>query len=277
MGLANWITTGWDVVEAHIRRNPRKYGALGFFILVLPQAAPAAATAAKWLWSFVPASSRNLWNQVWAMTLPFSWNWITTPLGLGFMALVWWETRRHRPSAQNEYTGAMLLREGDLESQLDETESDYETTLGERNAALNELQQRTNERDGAQQALKTAKREFAHERLKWYSKMSFGGVKPTVTIRSAAYGNDYAIVQEIQKILKEFTGWEVALDGTNNPMLPQAEKFKVVFESAFTMSFDDVAFAFSDGDLLGVPVGKAMSDREDSHHLVIKVLPSAPA
>ena len=41
------------------------------------------------------------------------------------------------------------LKRRRLESQLDETASDYETMRGERNAALNELQQRTNERDGS--------------------------------------------------------------------------------------------------------------------------------
>ena len=108
--------------------------------------------------------------------------------------------------------------------------------------------------------------------------MSFAdGVKPIVTIRSAAYGHDYALVREIERIFKEFTGWAVTLDGTNNPMLPQAEQFKVVFESGLTMSFDVIAHAFADGDLLGVPVGRAQSDRSDHHRLVITVLPSAPS
>jgi hypothetical protein len=211
------ISAAWDVVELHVLRNPRKYTALGFIILVLPQAVPAAVNAAKWLWSFIPVSATTSWSRVWAMSLPFSWNWITTPLGLSFMALVWWETRKHRlqpDQIQPVLGGPAFLMENDTESQ-----DDYESALGERNAALNQLQQRTTEcdalkteRDGAREELRLGKRRWASERLKFYSEMTFDGTSPTVTIRIAEYA-DYKLAQSIESVFKEFTPkWAVRGD-----------------------------------------------------------------
>jgi hypothetical protein len=67
----------------------------------------------------------------------------------------------------------------------------------------------------------------------------------------------------------------VTLDGSNQPHLRPAGEFKVLFESSYTQDFDRIAFAFSDGDLLGVSVGRSIGDRNDQHHLIVKVLPAA--
>jgi hypothetical protein len=124
--------------------------------------------------------------------------------------------------------------------------------------------------------LARVKRDFGIAKLKWHRGMNFQGIKPTVTIRSAAYGNDYALVTKIKTIIDEHLGWQVTLDGKNEPMLPQEGDFKVVFETAFTMSFQEVISAFAVGDLLGETIGSRIeTERADHHHLIIQVLPSA--
>lgn len=124
-----------------------------------------------------------------------------------------------------------------------------------------------------QDALRTMKRGFAIERLGWVSRASFDGTKPTVTIRFATYGNDYKLAKEIEAVFTEFCGWPVTTDATNSPTLPQADKFKVVFDVGFTLSFDAVIASFS--QLLDVTVGKSQSQRDDYHRLIVNVLPSA--
>ena len=103
--------------------------------------------------------------------------------------------------------------------------------------------------------------------------MRLGDVKPEVKIRFFGYGRDYALVQEIEKLFKEHTDWTVALDGTNNPVLRPDPKFKVVFESGLFGSFNRVAAAFSEGELLKVPIGWASSDRQDHHRLIVLIAP----
>jgi len=143
-----------------------------------------------------------------------------------------------------------------------------------------ELGQVKKERDEARETLVAKTRAFAHERLRIYSSMAWGddrSIKPTVTIRFVKYGKDHALAKQIQQIFGEFTNWETKLDWANDPVLPEAEQCKVVFESGWAGAFRPVANAFLDGDLLGVPVCWNDGDRSDQHHLVIKVLPSADA
>jgi len=139
----------------------------------------------------------------------------------------------------------------------------------------NELQAEKIAHGQSQATIKKLKTDHALEQVSICSQMRFNGTSPTLTVRFAAYGTDYALVKQIEKIFAD-CGWKVHLDGTNNPVLPQADQFKVIFESPGTPSFDRLAFEFSNADLLGVPVGKSMGDRSDFHHLVIKVLPSPP-
>ena len=90
MPAAKWsnrIQRLWDSGAAHVGRHPRKYQAAGFAFIFLPQWAPAARDATAWLWSLRPG-----W-----MTVPtLSWEWVTAPVGLFFIILAWWESRRYR-------------------------------------------------------------------------------------------------------------------------------------------------------------------------------------
>jgi hypothetical protein len=68
----------------------------------------------------------------------------------------------------------------------------------------------------------------------------------------------------------------VELETQTKPALPRADKFKVVFDVGMTyFTYGRLIHAISDGDLLGVQIGKReFVDREDSHHLIVMVLPS---
>jgi hypothetical protein len=142
------------------------------------------------------------------------------------------------------------------------------------------LAQRENERDQAVEALQKKKEEFALHTLERCSGYRYeDGGKPTVTIRFYGYGQDYELVERTKHLIAERLHWDVAVDGGNVPALPQAEKFKVVFETTHISQlfvFNEVAYAISEGGMLGVSVGSSMRDAEDHRHLVIKVLPSAP-
>jgi len=133
----------------------------------------------------------------------------------------------------------------------------------------------------AVKALTDGKERWAHERLLMYSGLRFGdggAVKPVVVVRFVKYGSDYQLAKLIEKILGDFTSWEVTLDHANSPVLPPMDDFKVIFESGPFRSFDKVAFAFSDGNLLGVSVGAECDiNRSDEHRLVIKILPASEA
>lgn len=150
-----------------------------------------------------------------------------------------------------------------------------------------ELQSRTAERDAlkslvatmAEQAaevgkeLQETKHSIAIDSMRRYSSMKFGDKKPQVTIRCVGYGADYDLAERIKKTLREHANWEAQIDTTNKPSLPRADKFKVMFESGFHQAFDQLAYDFSQSELLGVTVGKRMADRDDGHHLIIFVFP----
>ena len=133
------------------------------------------------------------------------------------------------------------------------------------------------ERDTAVATVKQVKRDYGLTILRMLSGMRFrGGEKPTVVIRFARYEHDYKLAREIEKIFRDVTDWNVTLDGSNTPVLHPDDRFKVIFESGLTMSFEKVTAAFSEGDLLGVPVGQRVADRGDEDRLVVEVLPGDP-
>ena len=72
----------------------------GFVFIFLPQWVPAARDAASWLWSSFPKGP----------TVSLSWDWITAPVGLIFLGLVWWETRKRRPAEAQGDEGALIIR-----------------------------------------------------------------------------------------------------------------------------------------------------------------------
>lgn len=132
------------------------------------------------------------------------------------------------------------------------------------------------ERDAAVAALKAKKQEYAMDTLSRYSNIRFGdNVKPRVTVRHVSYDSDYEIAQQLKTLFTNTVGWTVTIDASNVPALDRAGRFKVVFDVGMTaITYGDLVHAFSEGELLGVPVGiKQFTDREDSDHLIIEVLP----
>ena len=157
-----------------------------------------------------------------------------------------------------------------------------ETETTSRLVQLSDMQQQIEEikkeLDLAVVSLKDKKREYAMEVLEQYSNLvPREGTPPiTVTVRYANYGHDYDIAQRIQGLFTQYVKWPVALEASNNPALPRADKFKVVFDVGSTyFTYARLVHAISDGDLLGVPVGKLdFVDRDNPHHLIVLVLPS---
>jgi hypothetical protein len=143
--------------------------------------------------------------------------------------------------------------------------------------ATNERDSIAAQRDSATIALKDTKRDYAIAILRRYSNLRFDdNTAPRVTIRYGSYGCDHDIAVRIKALFDEHVRWPVTLDASNIPALPRAGTFKVVFDTGMTvMTYGDLVHAFADGDLLGVSVGVRQGfDREDSHHLIVMVLPS---
>jgi len=134
------------------------------------------------------------------------------------------------------------------------------------------------ERDGVVAAMKQLKHHHAIEVLQRHStRKRTDGVSERVTIRYGNYGKDYEIAQTIERLFNEHVKWPVTLDASNNPALPRAEGFKVVFDHGMTFhAYAELTHAFSEGNLLGVTVGqRSLTPREDTEHLIVLVLPSS--
>ena len=139
---------------------------------------------------------------------------------------------------------------------------------------VEQLQERTNERDGALRALKTCKNNFAIARLRWFAERArIREVAINVTIRFATY-DDINLVKQIEKLFQEHTEWPVEIDGTNKPVIMPDEEFKVLFESGISQAFNPVAMAFQDGELIDAVVGVRMGNRATNGDLVVEVLPT---
>lgn len=126
--------------------------------------------------------------------------------------------------------------------------------------------------------LKDVRAEHATRILSRYENLRFReNVKPRVTIRFRDYGQDHVIAEKIEGLFTQYVKWHVTKDASNNPALPRAEQFKVVFDVGDTfISYNELINAFSEGDLLGVSIGAmAMTGRTDVENLVVLVLPSA--
>jgi hypothetical protein len=145
----------------------------------------------------------------------------------------------------------------------------------------NLLDSATAERDEAIAALKDKKHEYAMEVVERYSNIRAkdGEPQPTVTVRYASYGQDYELAQKIRDLFTQYVRWHVDLETSNKPALPRADKFKVLFDVGMTyFTYGPLIHAISEGDLLGVPVGRLQFvEREDSHHLIVMVCPSVGA
>lgn len=119
------------------------------------------------------------------------------------------------------------------------------------------------------------------DRAKWNIEIGRkeGHTVPDVraTVRFAVY-SDLDLAQNVVKILRESTGWPVEIDGSNKPTLMRdTNGFKVVFDIGPMRTFNEIACAFSDGELLGegIKVGQKTPDAryDEMEHLIIDILP----
>ena len=111
----------------------------------------------------------------------------------------------------------------------------------ERDQALLDL---ARERDALLKELAGCKRSFGIARLEWLAYLFRSNTEKAkldgrdlqnvrVTVRFAPpYDDDYFLAEEIKKILEQYTGWPVEIDGTNNPLIRPSDEFRVVFESS---------------------------------------------
>lgn len=277
--VGKWMEGRWDAVAAYGRRHPRKSAVLGFLLFVLPVQDIIAG-----LWASRPSLSS-------IMTIPELSGWDVVVRGIGGALLVWVfvSTRHHKggvfATQPWELTHAQRAFQADVRDRIiekltepasDPRDEEIARLRGSIDVMADRAKRLQDERDGALQALANTKQAFARARLRWFA----DGVrdrdpKVRVTIRFADY-KDLPLVQAIEKELKETTDWPVHRDGGNNPALMPDSEFKVIFESGITRTFDNVAWAFSDGLLQPeTKVGARGAERSlDLEHLVIEVLPT---
>jgi hypothetical protein len=176
-----------------------------------------------------------------------------------------------------------------LRTVLQQTLEDREAIRGALHA---ETIQARNERDSFERAWLTCKRQFGIQRLVWFvqgvernlqahnaSVREEEKVEVCVTIRFVGYSSgDFGLAKKIETILKQHTKWKINMDGSNNPALIPSNEFKVIFESAISGGFHELASAFAEGQLIDAVVGqRANGNRYDFTDLVIEVLPTADA
>jgi hypothetical protein len=141
-----------------------------------------------------------------------------------------------------------------------------------------ELRDALDQREKAVVALKETKSKYAIETLRRHARLIFSeNRKPHVTIRYFSYGPDYELAMKLKGLFTQYVEWPVALDATNSPALPRADKFKVVFDVGMTaLTYGELINAISDGDFLeGATIGQVQFvERKDSEHLIVSVLPS---
>lgn len=130
------------------------------------------------------------------------------------------------------------------------------------------------ERDAAQAMVKATKVKFGREILMFLSGFTVNETRPSFIIRYVGHGPDHALVKQIKSILRECTGWSVDEEGKNDPILQPDERFKVVFEVNGSAMSQKIAQAFTDGELLDVPIGQVSTEPGDPAKFVIRVLPS---
>jgi hypothetical protein len=182
---------------------------------------------------------------------------------IGVFALAW----------RNGRTIARLRRDGNAQNALLLAKDDLLHAAADLHGKL------SHERDVAVIALKDKRYEYAMDTLRRYSMLRVNGEIPSVTIRCTSYGRDFELAEKVRGLFTQHVNWPVTLDVSNTPALPRAEQFKVVFDTGMTvLSYGDLIHAFAEGDLVGVTVGhRRFTDREDAHHLIVLVLPSADA
>ena len=144
----------------------------------------------------------------------------------------------------------------------------------------------SSERDTLLKQLSECKRSFGVARLQHFSGRDRASIEKArldghdkkdvrVTIRFAPpYDEDYTLVKEIAAIVHRYLRWPVNIDGTNNPLIEPSITFRVRFDASFMApSFEEVAAAFQEGELINGKVGFKTSNRDDDEHLIIEVAP----
>ena len=183
---------------------------------------------------------------------------------LAAVARVWLAVR----SMRNRHENRALVKQIDT-LLWDQTEG--------RKAWTTERAQLEQGRDKAMADLKDRQNVYALETLRRYAGFKFdNGLRPRVTIRYSSYGKDWELAQAVKALVDQHLRWPVTLDASNVPALPRAESFKVVFDLGMTgFIYGDLVHAFSEGNLLGVPVGqRQFVERADNENLIVLVLPS---
>src|SRR4051794_10679150 len=109
------------------------------------------------------------------------------------------------------------------------------------------------ERDEAVILFKERRVLYAEEAFQRCSRMSFEDgdgtrVPPRVTIRFVSYTGDDQLARRIKQVLDEHVGWSSTFDNSNNPVLMRSEQFKVVFDTAMSLSYGELVRAFQEGD-----------------------------
>jgi len=275
MKLIERIQRLWDAGASFIGRYPRTYAFIAFLLFVFPPNEIA----------------KLIWNNRFTITATFQtirvpglswWN----AIGALLFGVVLFETRR----ANRLNAGRLHALELADSIQRDTTVKEirlFPAAVEELGRVQEDLKRVREERDSAQRALASCKQSSAHAQLRWFATLLRTRIEhrrervPTqehvhVTIRFAAY-DDWALVQQIGEIIKTHTQWPVEVDGSNNPTIRPDDKYKVIFESGLTGTFNEVAAAFVAGELLPCTVGWRATDRAELEHLVIEVTPSVAA
>ena len=124
------------------------------------------------------------------------------------------------------------------------------------------------ERDALLKDLKACKHSFGIARLLCFADLHRAKIETAklnghdvqdvrATIRFAPpYGNDYTLANEIALIIRTYPGWQVKIDGTNDPLIEPSDKYRVVFDASFRSAYlNEVALAFQEGELIEGNVG----------------------
>ena len=215
--------------------------------------------------------------------VPLSWFFGTifvTVLAVKSLNLLWSKRDQLRwpRSKRNTHGGPSMSA-----SVVVDTPSQIELERDQLNDAL---QSRTSERDTLLKQLSECKHSLGVARLLQFSDRARASIEKSrsdghdsqdvhVTIRfTPPYDEDYALAKEIAAILRKYPGWPVKIDGGNDPLIEPSDTCRAIFDASFkTPSFEEVAAAFQEGELIKGPVGFRSAERDDHEHLIVEVPP----
>ncbi len=133
-------------------------------------------------------------------------------------------------------------------------------------------------------ALRKCKKDHAESALRKFAERVAGNIERRraqdqsvkdirVTVRFAEY-KDVDLVNQIKTIIENCTQWPVVIDGSNKPTIMPDKDFKVVFDIGPWQTFEEVAWAFSYGELVKGKIASTATQRfDEDEHLIVNVLP----